>query len=49
MLITLALLHREKGRGSIPPIRVSWRLASEVDTTMSVSTLSEQENVCGLS
>ena len=48
MLITLALLHREKGRGSIPPTHASRRHADKVDTTMPVPTPRIQENICGL-
>ena len=48
MLITLALLHKEKGRGSIPPTHARQRHADKVNTTMPVPTPCIQENICGL-
>ena len=49
ILITLALLYREKGRGSISPTHASRRHADKVDTTMTVPTPRIPENIYGLS
>ena len=48
MHITLALLHSETGKGSIPPTHASRRLADKVNKAMSYPTLSIKENICGL-
>ena len=45
MVITLALLHREKGRGSIPPTHASRRHADKVDTTMLVPAPRIQQDI----
>ena len=45
MLITLALLHAEKGGGSMPPTHASWRHTNKVDTAMAVPTPRIQENI----
>ena len=48
MLITLAPLQREKGRGGIPLTHANRRHTDKVYTTMSVPTQCIRENVCGL-
>ena len=48
MLMTLAVLHREKVRGSIPLTHASRRHADKVDMAMPVPTPHIQENIYGL-